>query len=273
MLLISILIPSIFMASAAFLIIAIPKFKSGENLRHFSERQISDLAVKQRDRSGIKNRLAELENGRSYREFRYVQFITSISFALIPIFLMAIGIFNFASGIGLSMIFGASVYFFMDRKLTTDVNNQRLQIESEFPSVIEILTLAISAGDTPISAFSRVAFNSNSLISKSMKEVIHKVKAGAPFHRALDEFSQSSKSIMIRRFVDALVISMTRGAPIVDVLHRHVAEARINHRNLVLNKAAKAEITMMIPIVFLILPISVLFALWPSMTNLSSFAS
>jgi len=42
---------------------------------------------------------------------------------------------------------------------------------------------------------------------------------------------------------------------------------------IIMNAAGKAEISMMIPVVFLILPISILFALWPSLTNLNLFAS
>jgi hypothetical protein len=51
------------------------------------------------------------------------------------------------------------------------------------------------------------------------------------------------------------------------------SEARQNQRNILMDKAGKAEISMMIPVVFLILPISVLFALWPSLTHLSLFAA
>jgi tight adherence protein C len=40
-----------------------------------------------------------------------------------------------------------------------------------------------------------------------------------------------------------------------------------------MNAAGKAEVAMMIPVVFLILPISILFALWPSLTNLNLFAN
>ena len=103
--------------------------------------------------------------------------------------------------------------------------------------------------------------------------VVQQVRTGKPFHEALDQMSRSLNSPSIRRFIDALVMALVRGAPIVEVLHRHVAEARINQRNLVMDKAGKAETTMMIPIVFLILPISVLFALWPSINQLSFFAS
>jgi len=66
---------------------------------------------------------------------------------------------------------------------------------------------------------------------------------------------------------------MVRGAPITEILVRHAQEARDHQRNRVLAAAGKAEISMMIPVVFLILPISILFALWPSLTNLNLFAS
>jgi len=54
-------------------------------------------------------------------------------------------------------------------------------------------------------------------------------------------------------------------------LTRHASEARSVQRNRVLSAAGKAEISMMIPVVFLILPISILFALWPSLANLNLF--
>jgi tight adherence protein C len=136
-----------------------------------------------------------------------------------------------------------------------------------------MLTLAIAGGETPIGAFARIADRSDSYLSKEFAKVVQQVRNGRPFHESLDEMSRSLKSPSIRRFIDALVMALVRGAPIVEVLHRHVAEARINQRNLVMDKAGKAETTMMIPIVFLILPISVLFALWPSINQLSFFAS
>jgi tight adherence protein C len=69
------------------------------------------------------------------------------------------------------------------------------------------------------------------------------------------------------------VTATLRGAPLVEVLSRHAVEARGNQRNLSNGSGGKAEISMMIPVVFLILPISILFALWPSLANLNLFAS
>ena len=72
---------------------------------------------------------------------------------------------------------------------------------------------------------------------------------------------------------DAIVIAITRGAPLIEVLHSHAKEARDFQRNQILSAAGKSEIAMMIPVVFLILPISILFALWPSLSSLNLFAA
>jgi tight adherence protein C len=55
------------------------------------------------------------------------------------------------------------------------------------------------------------------------------------------------------------------------ILISQVKDARLASKNLILQRAGKAEIALMIPIVFLILPVSILFALFPSFEQLNSF--
>jgi tight adherence protein C len=70
-----------------------------------------------------------------------------------------------------------------------------------------------------------------------------------------------------------MAIAISRGTPLVETLTQTVREARSAERIKILNTAAKAEISMMIPVVFLILPISILFAMYPSMASLDLFTS
>lgn len=242
--------------------------------------QIIEFSEKQVDKTEIKSRLEEIgkfepesNTKNAYGDFRYKQLIASAFAGLIPFVLHFLMIFNLMQALSLSVFMGIGAYLMYDRHLSTLVKARRDAIESEFPSILEMLTLAIAGGETPIGAFARIADRSDSYLSKEFAKVVQQVRNGRPFHESLDEMSRSLKSPSIRRFIDALVMALVRGAPIVEVLHRHVAEARINQRNLVMDKAGKAETTMMIPIVFLILPISVLFALWPSINQLSFFAS
>jgi tight adherence protein C len=136
-----------------------------------------------------------------------------------------------------------------------------------------MMTLAIAAGETPMQAMLRIADSAQGELSQEFTVVIEEIRLGQPLHVALDAMGRRVKSVMIRRFVDAVITATLRGAPLIEVLSRHAVEARGNQRNRVLSAGGKAEISMMIPVVFLILPISILFALWPSLTNLNLFAS
>lgn len=223
----------------------------------------------------VQRRLNELglDSPNELGDYRYRQIAISAGISIIPfisLFLMQISLL---ATISLSLIFGIATFYAYDHLLTLKVKNRRMQIEYEFPALIEMLTLSIAAGETPVAAMLRICQRSDSLLSKEFARVLKAVQVGRPFHEALDQLGRNLQSPSIRRFVDALVLAMVRGAPIVEVLHRHVAEARINHRNLVMDKAGRAETLMMVPVVFLILPISVLFALWPSINQLSLFTS
>jgi tight adherence protein C len=237
--------------------------------------QLVEITERQEDKTEIKSRLAEIGelDQSAYGEFRYRQFMVSAGAGLIPFLALFVMMINLMQAISMSVFLGIGTYLIYDRHLSTLVKNRRDQIEAEFPAIIEMLTLAIAAGETPIASIARIADRSDAYLAKEFSKVVLQVREGRPFHESLDEMSRSLKSPSIRRFIDALVMALVRGAPIVEVLHRHVAEARINQRNLVMDKAGKAETSMMVPIVFLILPISVLFALWPSINQLSFFAS
>jgi tight adherence protein C len=239
-----------------------------------SKVKLVEISEKQEDKSEVISRLNEIgqKSEDAYGEFRYRQLLAATAAALIPILAAFLMIINLLPALALSVFSGIGGYFLYDRHLSSLVKQRRDLVESEFPAIIEMLTLAIAAGETPLGSFARIADRSDALLAEEFEKVVRDVRAGKPFHEALDAMGRTLKSSSIRRFVDALVMAMMRGAPIVDVLHRHVAEARINQRNLVMDKAGKAETTLMVPIVFLILPISVLFALWPSINQLSFFA-
>lgn len=225
------------------------------------------------DKTGVRARLARVGRENEYATFRLRQ----VSLA----FLGAGAVFAFAflgtSSPIVAMLFGGSsgvaAYFVMDQRLSREVTRYRLAIESEFASVIEMLTLSLSAGETPLSAMARISSRSHGALAFELGKVIDSVRQGVSFQQSLDAMGRRVDSVVIRRFVDSLINAMSRGAPLIEVLQRHAAEARQNQRNILMDKAGRAEISMMVPVVFLILPISVLFALWPSLTHLNLFAS
>jgi len=227
------------------------------------------------DRTSVRKKLFELgaTSEIAYENFRLREIFLCGTFTL------PVVIFELFAGFPLLTIFGCALAIptatlvVIERSLNRRVAERRSRIDSDFPGIVEMMTLALSAGESPLTVLNRVSHRGSGPLTREFEWVVDQVSKGAPFAQALDQMSRRVHSIAVRRFVDAIVIAITRGAPLIDVLHNHAKEARDFQRNQILNAAGKSEIAMMIPVVFLILPISILFALWPSLSNLNLFAS
>jgi len=260
----SLLVPTLLATAGALSIVISTSPKTALSLR----------IAKSKDRAITSTRLAEigLDNVIDFENFRTKQIFYAASIA-IPSLLLSIflGVSPFSAILFASFI-SIIVFVAIDRDLTQKVKKQRMMIDSEFPAVIEMYSLALSAGETPLVAMERISKTARGSLAKEFASVVAQVKSGKAFHLALDEMGRGLESLLIRKFIDSLIIATLRGAPLTEVLQRHAQEAREAQRNRVMGAAAKAEISMMVPVVFLILPISILFALWPSLANLNLIA-
>ena len=257
---------------AAYLIVASDRGAEAKAFK-VSKVKYRQFAANVDDRSKLRDRLLELNRTgeHEYLEFRSSQVATAFLTFAISALLVWAQIASLAGSLVMGVIAGYFVFALIDRNLTKAVAKRRGQLDAEFPALIEMLTLSISAGQTPLNALATIAARSDCELAAEFAVVTKDVIAGAPFHIALDAMGRRIKSVTIRRFIDAMITAMLRGAPIVEVLQRHAQESRTAHRNQIMTAAGKAEISMMIPVVFLILPVSMLFALWPSLSNLNGF--
>jgi tight adherence protein C len=146
----------------------------------------------------------------------------------------------------------------------TETKKARELIELEFPSIVELFAILLAGSMSPATALLRISERTTGEFASMLRDSVSEIQEGANFSQALDVVSNRVKSPMVRRFCDSLTIAIERGSPLLDVVHRQVEEVRQQQRSKLLESAGKAEIGLMIPVVFLILPVSVLFALWPS---------
>ena len=227
------------------------------------------------DRTSARDKLAEIgaPGEIAYENFRLKEIFLCGALTLpLVVFLLVQGsslllIFT------MTLVIPVTIFVFIEKSLNSKVAAHRTQIESDFPGVVEMMTLALSAGESPVTVLRRISTRGSGPLTYEFGMVIDDVSSGRPINQALDLMSRRVHSVAVRRFVDAIVIATSRGAPLIEVLHSHAKEARDFQRNRVLSAAGKSEIAMMIPVVFLILPISILFALWPSLSNLNLFAT
>ena len=160
---------------------------------------------------------------------------------------------------------------FILRMRSKDEKERRLfqeELDRQLPPTAQVLTILVSAGLSPLRAMEIIALNSSANIGREFGHVVRDVREGASMAQALDDFGKRGDTTLIRRFVTSMIFAIERGSPLVNVLVDQVRDARNEAKNALLRKAGKSEIALMVPVVFLILPISVLFALWPSIQQL-----
>ena len=225
-------------------------------------------------KESIHARLSQLERASEddYENFRIAQlsYASLLTFILTMGFLLAI--IQFATYIFLLAISYASVLILTDRSLTQKCATKSSEVEDEFPAIIEMLTLSVGAGESPAASLKRIALRANGHLAKEFRCLVEDIEKGISFTSALDAMSNRVQSENLRRFVDSLIISTSRGTPLVETLAHSANEARNRERVKLMAAAGKSEISMMIPVVFLILPISILFALFPSLSSLNLFS-
>ena len=155
-----------------------------------------------------------------------------------------------------------------DHHLSGQVRSRERQIIAEFPAVAELLALAVAAGESPVAALDRVVRRSGGELSRDLAKVLASVRTGEPVGAAFDRWSSVTGLPLVARFAQGIAVALERGTPLSDVLHAQAADVREAGRRELIEIAARKEIFMMVPVVFLVLPVTVFFAFWPGVVGL-----
>ncbi|MGA8846767.1 MAG: type II secretion system F family protein [Nocardioides sp.] len=156
-----------------------------------------------------------------------------------------------------------------DNWLSSQVKARERRILQEFPTIAELLALAVAAGESPVSALDRVVRRSGGELSGDLGRVLAAIRTGEPLTTAFDKLAGTTGLPLVSRFAQGIAIATERGTPLAEVLHAQAADVREAGRRDLIELAARREVVMMVPVVFLILPVTVLFAFWPGLLGLS----
>jgi tight adherence protein C len=155
-----------------------------------------------------------------------------------------------------------------DNHLSGKVRERESRLQAEFPVVADLLALAVAAGESPVAGLERITRVCHGELSQEMNRVLADIRTGTPMALAFDGLAARTGVTSIARFAEGLAIAVERGTPLVDVLHAQAADVREAGRRELIEVGGRKEIAMMIPVVFLILPVTVVFAFFPGYIGL-----
>lgn len=150
-----------------------------------------------------------------------------------------------------------------DARLTWAARARVRRIEEELPTVLDFLALCLAAGEGILDSLRRVGEVGSGELTAEFRGAVLAVGTGSALPEALTALSRRIRIPAVSRSIDHLVAALDRGAPLAAVLQAQASDAREDAKRTLIEQAGRKEILMLLPLVFLILPLSVLFAVFP----------
>ena len=215
----------------------------------------------------VARRLRQSGSARGVEGFRALQLtITGLGCAAGLLFAAGLATLrpvNAVAWCALAAVFGLVGFAACDLWLSRAADRRLARIGEEFPTVAELLALSLAAGEGSHDAIRRVARASSGELGHELRGVVADVGLGVPLAEALQRMANALRVPRLSLFVDAVIGALERGAPLAEVLRAQAGDARGERKRQLLEVAGRKEVLMLVPLIFGLLPLTVLIAVFP----------
>jgi tight adherence protein C len=142
---------------------------------------------------------------------------------------------------------------------------ERSRLAGEVPSLLDLLAVSVTAGLSPRLALERSPELVSGSLSVALEAARRDVALGAPWRQSLEAAARTTGLDELRRLALTLDRAERLGSPIAERLRDLAVEVRLERRTRREERARRAPVQMLFPLVFLILPAFVLSAVVPAL--------
>lgn len=188
--------------------------------------------------------------------------------AFVLVFLVGLGPFEGKMRLLVGGVIIGGLLIAPDSMLNRKVEERQLAIQRSLPDVLDLLTISVEAGLGFEQAMDRVIEAVPGPLSDEFSRMLGETRAGAARADAMRAMDERCDVPELRGFVLAIIQADTFGVSIGRVLRSQSDEMRTKRRQLAEEKAQKAPVKMLIPMVFCIFPALFLVVLGPAMISI-----
>ncbi len=166
-----------------------------------------------------------------------------------------------ASGLG----FAAGGVWWPDRSLSRAVERRRARMTAEFPTFVDMVCLAVTAGESLRGALDLVTRTAAGELAREVRAALREARTGVGLVDAMEQRARVLGLPSLERLVGSIAASQERGIPLADSLRAMAFDVREAEKRAVIEAAGRKQVSMLLPVVGLILPVAIAFAFFPGL--------
>lgn len=192
-----------------------------------------------------------------------------IGFALFPV-MDGLGIHPFGVWpLWLGAVGFAIGFLAPDAELERRLATHRTLVVMELPVLLDMLTIAVSAGLAMEQALSLVARQSQGVVAQSLQHAVREMALGqSTVIEALAAMADRNAVPELTSFVGQLRAAHEQGIPLVQTLSAQAEALREGKRLRIVEEGSKATVRMILPVALFILPVLFVVLLLPATVEL-----
>lgn len=152
--------------------------------------------------------------------------------------------------------------------LNGKIRNRQKDIMKTLPDIMDLLTVSVEAGLSFDSALSKVVDKMPGVLSREFDVLLQEMKVGKSRKEAMYQMTDRIGVMDFRSFISAVVQADQLGVSLGRVLRIQSEQIRQNRKQRIQEKAMKAPIKMLIPMIVFIFPSIFIVLLGPVMLNI-----
>lgn len=202
------------------------------------------------------------------QEFTFIKSMLILVFFVVGIALFLLLPINFLLRLIVLMVMMNIPLYGTSYFLTSRVKTRKEAILRELPDTMDVLMVSVEAGLGLDAAIVRQYAKNKSVVLTELNNAIREVQMGVPRRTALKEMADRCDVKELTAFVTALLQADQLGVPIKNVLDVQAERLRVERKQMIQAKAAKAPIKIMLPTVAFIFPVIFIILLGPAVLEL-----